>query len=122
MKENGCWMMLPQVPTTTCENISITQTPILTSTTSLSDLHDYLHVFDDENGDYGDDEISPSSSHYEINHEQNSTRYIYHSEKINSSQTSSPLNSIGSNWTVEAVEVLMKNMTDPIGKVILMWW
>jgi hypothetical protein len=122
MKVNS-WMMLPQ---DTTHRIT-PPTPFLSSSSlAFSDLHDYLHVFDDDNGnevndsceDGDGDEISPSSSHYEqTHHEQMPTRYIYHSEKINSSQPSSPLTSIESNWTEEAIEVLMRNMTDPIGKV-----
>ena len=52
-----------------------------------------------------------------IINETSPTRHVYNSERIDSTQPSSPLCSVGTHWTVQAVEMIMKNPTDPIGKV-----
>jgi hypothetical protein len=122
--------------------------PLLSSTSSLHDFDDYFHVFDDDDEVDGSEEMKSQSTqgshqlsssaslpqllseqdHHEMGHRQylhlqkmnenSPTRYIYNSERINSTQPSSPLNSVGTQWTIQAVEQIMKNPTDPIGKVI----
>lgn len=92
--------------------------PILRNTTSC-DSTDYLHVFDD------DDDIDVEVNRHErehhidkrLNHEKKEqssiTRHIFKSEKVISSHATSPT----SNWTEQAIEQLINNIIDPIGKV-----
>jgi hypothetical protein len=134
----------PRAPSLTSSSMALT-IPSLSTTSSLHDFTDYFHVFDeDEEGgsregstqDYQSSTsalLSTPLPHllFEQDHQQESlqqqrqgksenspARYIYNSEKIDSSQPSSPLNSPGAQWTVQAVDLIMKNAVDPVGKVI----
>lgn len=96
--------------------------PILTNSTSC-DFADYLHVFDDVESipslESSQDAVLASNSPEQKesqNHEweeKSTTRHIYRSEKVTSSQSALS----GSIWTESSVLQHINNLNDPIGKV-----